>query len=506
MNENVIIENLEPVSNIPNIDDENIKSLQINLIRMGFDIIMVNKIIYYFHINNENDAIDYLTKNDNGIWGHPFIPISNDNIPLADNNIANINNNLLSRPKDLMNDIFLKVNSFKKDNNTNNLTEETDIKNNKEICEICGESIDLHNSNNLINNLNINNSNSNGYNNNLIQDENITEEEINECPICLCEFENPIELETCKHKFCRECFNNYLVELIKKNQIDKIPCPLKNCNNKELKEEFFSQYLSEEEYFKYRTLKSNNEIARDPLKIFCPLCDSFAQISEEMKWKLDTNNLSYKKTTLTCQKGHNFCSCGLALHEGECYHTPKDFQKFLIKEKIKQCPKCGFLIKKNKGCNHMICGNPICKYEFCWICMKEAVPGHYKYGRCQGMQFTDPNSFPMRLKRFHPILYKILFMIIYRLIVYIIFFGILFFVPSFFVILVFGICMYNDAFNLDYKLNIIRFFHMMTGCCILIGLQSIFHCIVFSLLGLFIISKIFKIITNVFGNTIFNFR
>ena len=41
---------------------------------MGFDIIMINKIITYFNITSESEAIDYLIKDENGMWNHPFIP------------------------------------------------------------------------------------------------------------------------------------------------------------------------------------------------------------------------------------------------------------------------------------------------------------------------------------------------------------------------------------------------------------------------------------------------
>ena len=135
----------------------------------------------------------------------------------------------------------------------------------------------------------------------------------NECLICMGDLENPVEIEKCKHKFCQECLNSYLVNLINHNRIDQIPCPKNKCSNKQISEEFFSQYLSEQEYYKYRQFKSQNQIPRDSKKIFFPLCDSYAPIDGNIE-KYDSNNLNYQKSFLKCQKGHEFCSCGRPLH------------------------------------------------------------------------------------------------------------------------------------------------------------------------------------------------
>ena len=186
-------------------------------------------------------------------------------------------NNVLSRIKsgEILPNSLNKKSSIKK-----NEINEYKIEDN--ICEICGELKEFHkikeyninnkinisekifdNNNSLINftddnNIIINNENKNKNNENkkdiLIDDEEgQKEEEINqnECPIYMGEFENPVEIENCKHKFCYDCFNSYLVNLINSNNIDKIPCPNVNCSNKELSEEFFSQFLSEQQYFKY---------------------------------------------------------------------------------------------------------------------------------------------------------------------------------------------------------------------------------------------------------------
>ena len=460
--------------NNPN-NNNSISKMQLNLIMMGFEIDMINKIISIFKIKTEEEAIDYLIKSDNGMWNHPFIPKEE---PKEDKKL------LLDQSKNVMNNVITTINTIKNttsfnnnqedlkiNDDENNISENDIIKIPEDICEICGESKDFHsikeykyddgnanigeniNNNKLFDDINnddenINllneNKNKNDNNNNIALGENgeniekkeeeeikekVEEEEVeendpnpNECKICMDIIENPVEIENCKHIFCRECFHDYLVNLIIHNQIDAISCPKSKCKNKKLSENFFSQFLSEQEYFKYRQFKAQNEIARDKKKIFCPLCDSYADIGEAQLNSFDSNDPNYIKSSLKCKNGHEFCTCGRPLHEGTCYQDEKEFKDFVVSEKIKKCPKCGFLIKKNSGCNHMICGNPICKYEFCWLCMQEAVPNHFDYGPCAGKQFFDPDSFANVLKRNHPVLYVIycLFMGILIAIVFVI--------------------------------------------------------------------------------------
>ena len=421
-------------------NDLKIMKIQHNLIMMGFDITMVNKIISNFKINTEGEAIEYLIKSENGMWNHPFIPKEED--------INEQNINIFDQPKNVVSNVLTKINSVRRTTtfnaknadinikedeenniiNTNNNIKENKIRND-DICEICGEAKEFHNIKEFIDQNNINedekidesnilsdikekdnilNEDINNNINIIKEDEKIEEEDVSDpniCQICMDDFDNPQEMEKCKHKFCRECFHSYLVDRITNNQIEEIPCPKKNCKNNNLSENFFSQYLTEQEYFKYRQFKAQNEIAKDNKKIFCPLCDSYADIQEGEAFMYDSNNTDYIKSTLKCQNGHEFCSCGRPIHEGDCFRDEKEFKDLLITENIKKCPKCGFLIKKNRGCNHMTCGNPVCKYEFCWLCMQEAVPNHFDFGPCAGKQFFDPDSFEYKLKQNHPCLY-----------------------------------------------------------------------------------------------------
>ena len=151
-----------------------------------------------------------------------------------------------------------------------------------------------------------NNDNNNINNNNILMDDEDQKDEYdadpNECQICMDNLENPVEIEKCKHKFYYDCFNSYLVNLININNIDKIPCQKNKCSNKQLSEDFFSHYLTEQGFFKYRQFKSQNEIARDAKKFFCPRCNSYAKIEGDIE-DYDANNPNYKKLTLKCMKG-----------------------------------------------------------------------------------------------------------------------------------------------------------------------------------------------------------
>ena len=529
MIDNSILISTNPTINQNTQNDSGIRKVQQNLILMGFDIVMINKIISLYKIRTENEALDYLIKTDDGKWNHPFIPKQ---INPEDNN------SILEQPKVMMNNMITKINSLNIQNSIgqipqmpeiqisnigkNNTLDTDEVKIDEDICEVCGESKEFHkikeynapfeDNNNIYNNNiifdpnnsnNLNNSieeennlllNNNEEESNIIKNDQIENEEEeninqNECLICMGELENPAEIEKCKHKFCQECFNSYLINLININKIDKIPCPKNKCSNKELSEDFFSNFLTEQEYFKYRQFRAQNEIARDSKKIFCPLCDSYASIEEGTIEQYDSNNPNYKKSTLKCQKGHDFCSCGRPLHENDCYHDEKEFKDFLTNEKIKKCPKCGFLIKKNRGCNHMTCGNPICRYEFCWLCMKEAVPNHFDYGPCAGKQFFDPDSFSYKLQRSFPCLYCIyaLFRCIFASIFFIL--GILILPGIGLSYICYGLIFDSDVISIFLRKKYLKSFLFIICICISFCVESIIYMIwalIISVLGLFI--------------------
>ncbi|CAJ1959325.1 unnamed protein product [Cylindrotheca closterium] len=96
------------------------------------------------------------------------------------------------------------------------------------------------------------------------------------------------------------------------------------------------------------------------------------------------------------QRAHRFCfKCGESMHWPVPCDKLKDWKnkmreeigeveeeetganaddlamKIWMKANTKACPQCEVLIEKNDGCNHMTCVNPSCRYEFCWICLRD---------------------------------------------------------------------------------------------------------------------------------------
>ncbi|KAL5247663.1 hypothetical protein ACHWQZ_G019523 [Mnemiopsis leidyi] len=97
---------------------------------------------------------------------------------------------------------------------------------------------------------------------------------------------------------------------------------------------------------------------------------------------------------------HIVCSCGMewCFGCGEPDHLPLESCQILKKWKqkaidesetnkwlvinTKECPKCSAAIEKLGGCNHMICNNLNCSFEFCWICLGEWAPHGSEWFSC----------------------------------------------------------------------------------------------------------------------------
>ena len=221
----------------------------------------------------------------------------------------------------------------------------------------------------------------------------------NKCLICeekLTEQEKEDNLIQCFHIFCNNCYYNFLKVKIDSNYIEGIKCLYAGCDTR-LYENFIEKKLLIDIPLleKYKKLNRKRQLMLNPNIQLCPFpdCESYAEKKGEKKY-------------VSCKKGHEFCfNCLKAWHGNkECdTSVDKSFEKWRDSDKVKRCPKCKYFIEKNEGCNHITCYN--CKYQFCWLCLGEYTSGHFDFGRCTGLQYTECSICSNRLINF---LYQLL--------------------------------------------------------------------------------------------------
>jgi len=121
-------------------------------------------------------------------------------------------------------------------------------------------------------------------------------------------------------------------------------------------------------------LEKNNTkeiVLSNPDLMFCPIanCEGYCNKKSNSKFNL-------------CNMGHNFCPiCGELYHkDGICKEGEKVneiFELYYKIYKLKKCPFCQIVTKKNGGCNHITC--LYCGKNWCWLCNElfETTEEHY---------------------------------------------------------------------------------------------------------------------------------
>ncbi|CAF0788086.1 unnamed protein product [Adineta steineri] len=194
----------------------------------------------------------------------------------------------------------------------------------------------------------------------------------------------------CGHTFCIICWQQYLTYKIMHEGIGQtIPCPAK-CD-----------ILVDD-----RTVLRLIEDSDVRRKYQHLITNSFVECNRNMRWCPGTNCTNAIKapycdvamvTCTTCKT--SFCfQCGQNWHEPIKCKWLKKWQKKChddsetsnwIAANTKECPKCHATIEKNGGCNHLICKNQSCKYEFCWVCLGAWEPHGSSWYNCNRFNEDD---------------------------------------------------------------------------------------------------------------------
>uniref|UniRef100_A0A914ZAJ3 RBR-type E3 ubiquitin transferase n=1 Tax=Panagrolaimus superbus TaxID=310955 RepID=A0A914ZAJ3_9BILA len=222
-----------------------------------------------------------------------------------------------------------------------------------------------------------------------------------DCMICFDKKNKLIGL-SCQHLFCSECWNSYLLTRFRSEGDPYAKCPDFSCH---LYVDDPEKLLNnpEEKAF-YRRLLVQSFVNTNPHLQWCPheKCDKVVKVK------------SRELGAVTCECGETFCFlCSQEWHEPlTCQLLSRWIKKYSgdsetmkwVSVNTKDCPKCNAAIEKNGGCNHMVCRNKSCGFEFCWFCMQDWKAHGYNNQGCnkfkENTQTDQASKFREQLRRY----------------------------------------------------------------------------------------------------------
>ncbi|CAF0738209.1 unnamed protein product [Didymodactylos carnosus] len=212
------------------------------------------------------------------------------------------------------------------------------------------------------------------------------------CTICCCtKPSNDMSGLECGHAFCTSCWRSYLTMKIMHEGIGQtIPCPAK-CD------------ILVDDGKVLELIKDQDDVRRKYQHL---ITNSFVECNRNMRWCPGKNCTNAIKAPycdaqlVTCTSCHtSFCfQCSEQWHEPiKCKWLKKWHKKCRddsetsnwIAANTKECPKCHATIEKNGGCNHLICKNLSCKYDFCWVCLGAWEPHGSSWYNCNRFNEDD---------------------------------------------------------------------------------------------------------------------
>ena len=386
--------------------NEELNPIILQLIELGYDDKYSQRVFYYFHPNDLEEALNYMAIVNN-IIQHRFIKDNRnmnnklcyicgekENIHLKELNLNNINNNQNANDNNEINNSDNNSIYYSIDNNTLNKNTEND---NEDITNVKENS----NKNDKIPHFYLSSSNSvSDRDLSKTNNKNKNEIEINvknsfqkiECPICNEEFisNNNNTVQNCRHSFCDGCWYDFLSIKIKENRLPSIKCLDYNCKSK-LDDEFIINLLQSNTNLinKYKKYKIELEIIDNPNKKLCPYpnCDSYLELKD------------IKQQYISCKNNHTYCFSCLKKPHGNLpcdLNLDKSIIEYASNNFVKKCPKCSIITEKSSGCNHITCSK--CNFQWCWLCNEKYDRDHFYKGKCKGFQFYKPkNEYEIKL-------------------------------------------------------------------------------------------------------------
>lgn len=225
------------------------------------------------------------------------------------------------------------------------------------------------------------------------------DESLFECPTCFDDHKmsGTAMLSPCGHRFCRDCWDDHLRQQLKslgRGVILEARCMEAGCRCP-IDEESWSRCAKPETYNAFttqliRSFEKNSGHGRA-----CYKCGLFLEAA---------GAASSSELVATCTCGFVMCTCcGGADHRPASCTEVVVWSKALdaynntasmafMRDRYKQCPKCGEFTERSQGCNHMTCRPPAgCGYEYCFLCSVDwKESGGYSHKCTAGVHAPSP--------------------------------------------------------------------------------------------------------------------
>ncbi|CAL1270431.1 unnamed protein product [Larinioides sclopetarius] len=187
----------------------------------------------------------------------------------------------------------------------------------------------------------------------------------------------------CGHRYCTECWTIYITtKIMDQGEVQSIPCFAVGCDILVDDQTIMNLLADPKVKLKYQYLITNNFIVCNRLLRHCPQPGCSYVIKVQY----------VEARPVTCACGHSFCfKCSENWHDPITCHLLKKWEKKChddsatlnwIAANTKKCPFCNVRIEKDGGCNHMVCKNQNCKFEFCWLCLRAWNSHEFQWDAC----------------------------------------------------------------------------------------------------------------------------
>lgn len=235
-----------------------------------------------------------------------------------------------------------------------------------------------------------------------IQDEEGHRPDDAECQIC-CEIVQSQHLlgSICQHYFCKDCIRLYCKETITAGGKNCIECP-GDCrayiDDTVILELFNRPGNSTDKKVArlYKKLMVDAFVKQNRAMMYCTTAD--CDVIIKMKGP-DRSGIDKFALEINCNCGEILCSsCSNPWHDPvqcsllnrwkkKCDDDSETFN--WIHANTKECPHCQATIEKDGGCNHVVCRNASCRYEFCWVCLGSWKAHGSSFYNCNRYNETD---------------------------------------------------------------------------------------------------------------------